>query len=63
MVSISQRSEERGLYNLVYNLAISNPCLKAVSSNASLGGNWNGSFFEGNDRGLLEKGVQAYLMA
>jgi hypothetical protein len=36
-VSISQRSEEMRLYNLVYNLTLSNGGLKAVSSNASLG--------------------------
>jgi hypothetical protein len=34
MVSISQRSEELRLYNLVQNLTISNFSLKAVSSNA-----------------------------
>jgi hypothetical protein len=37
VVSISQKSEELRLYNLVKNLKISNPGLKAVSSNASLG--------------------------
>jgi hypothetical protein len=37
MLSISQRSEELRLYNMVQNLAISNPGLKAVSSNASPG--------------------------
>jgi hypothetical protein len=37
VVSISHRSEELRLYNLVYNLTISNPGLKAVSSNASAG--------------------------
>jgi hypothetical protein len=35
--SISHRSEELKLYRLVYNLTISNPGLKAVSSNASPG--------------------------
>jgi hypothetical protein len=35
--SISQRSEELRLYNLVWNLAICNRSLKAVSSNASPG--------------------------
>jgi hypothetical protein len=38
VVFILQRSEELRLYNLVSNLTISNPGLKAVSSNASLGG-------------------------
>ncbi len=33
--SISQKSEDLRLYNLVYNLTISNPGSKAVSSNAS----------------------------
>jgi hypothetical protein len=37
VVSISQRSEELRLYNLVSNLTISNPGLKAVSSNVSPG--------------------------
>ncbi len=37
VVSMSQRSEEMRLYNLVQNLTISNPGLKAVSSNASTG--------------------------
>jgi hypothetical protein len=37
VVSIPQRSEELRLFNLVYNLAISNHGLKAVSSNASTG--------------------------
>jgi hypothetical protein len=37
VVFISQRSEELRLYNLVYNLTIANPGLKAVSSNASPG--------------------------
>jgi hypothetical protein len=37
MVSISQRSEELRLYNLVVNLTISNHGLKAVSSNAPPG--------------------------
>jgi electron transfer flavoprotein alpha/beta subunit len=37
VVSISQRSEEQRLYNLVKNLTISNTSLKAVSSNASPG--------------------------
>jgi hypothetical protein len=37
VVSISQRSEEQKLYNLVQNLTISNPCLKVVASNASPG--------------------------
>jgi hypothetical protein len=37
VVSISQRSEELRLYNLVQNLTISNPGSKSVSSNASLG--------------------------
>ncbi len=37
VVSISQRSEELRLHNLVQNLAISNPGLKAVSSNAAPG--------------------------
>jgi hypothetical protein len=37
VVTISQRSEELRLYNLVWNLTISNPGLKAVSSNASPG--------------------------
>jgi hypothetical protein len=37
VISISQRSVELRLCNLDYNLTISNPGLKAVSSNASLG--------------------------
>jgi hypothetical protein len=37
VASISQGSEELGLYNLVYKLTILNPGLKAVSSNVSLG--------------------------
>jgi hypothetical protein len=37
VVSNSQRSEGLRLYNLVQILTISNPSLKAVSSNASLG--------------------------
>jgi hypothetical protein len=37
VVSTSQRSEELRIYNLVWNLTISNPCLKMVSSNASRG--------------------------
>jgi hypothetical protein len=37
VVSISQRSEELRLYNLVQNLTISNPGLKEVSSKASPG--------------------------
>jgi hypothetical protein len=37
VVSISQRSEELRLYNLVYNLTIPNPGLKAESSNTSTG--------------------------
>jgi hypothetical protein len=37
VVSVSQRSEELRLNNLVYNLTISNPRLKVVSSNASRG--------------------------
>jgi hypothetical protein len=37
VVSISQRSEELRLYNMVYILPISNSGLKAVSSNASPG--------------------------
>jgi hypothetical protein len=35
--SISQRSEELRIYNLVSNLEISNPSLKTVSSNTSSG--------------------------
>jgi hypothetical protein len=35
VVSISRRSEELRLYKQVLNLAIPNPRLKAVSSNAS----------------------------
>jgi hypothetical protein len=37
VVSIAQRSEKLRLYNLVYNMTVSNPELKSVSSNASLG--------------------------
>jgi hypothetical protein len=37
MVFISQKSEELIIYNLVQNVTISNPGLKAVSSNASPG--------------------------
>jgi hypothetical protein len=37
VISISQRSEELRLYNLVLNLTTSNTGLKAVSSNASPG--------------------------
>jgi hypothetical protein len=37
VVFISQRIKELRLYNLVENLTISNPGLKAVSSNASPG--------------------------
>jgi hypothetical protein len=37
VVSVSQRSEELRLHNLVYNFSISNPSLKVVSSNASPG--------------------------
>ncbi len=56
MVSISQRSEELRLYNMVWNLTISNPGLKAVSSNASPG--WTVCFFGGDDRGFLKEGVK-----
>ncbi len=48
VLSISQRSEERGLYILVQKFTISNPGLKAVSPNASPGwtarflGRWKG---------------------
>ncbi len=41
--SISQRNEERRLQNLVQNLTISNPGMKALSSNASPG--WEVFFF------------------
>jgi hypothetical protein len=34
MVSISKRREELRLFNLVYDLTISNPGLKELSSNA-----------------------------
>jgi hypothetical protein len=37
LVISSQRSEELRLYNLIHNSTISNPGLKALSSNASLG--------------------------
>jgi hypothetical protein len=37
VVSISQRSEALKLYNLVWNLSISDPGKKALSSNASPG--------------------------
>jgi hypothetical protein len=37
VVSISQRNEGLKIYNLFKNLTISNPCLKAASSNASPG--------------------------
>ncbi len=37
VVSDSQRSEELKLYNLVWNLTISNPGSKAASSNTSPG--------------------------
>jgi hypothetical protein len=37
VVPTSHRNEKLRLYNLVYNLRISNPGLKAVSSNASPG--------------------------
>jgi hypothetical protein len=37
VVSISQTSEKRRLYSLLYDLIISNPGLKATTSNASPG--------------------------
>jgi hypothetical protein len=37
VVSVSQRSEELRLYDLVYKLTVSNPGSKAVSSNSSPG--------------------------
>jgi hypothetical protein len=37
VVSISQKSEKRRLYSLLYDLIISNPGLKATTSNASPG--------------------------
>jgi hypothetical protein len=60
-VSFSQRSEEQRLYNLVYNLTISNPGYKAVSSNASPGGTVR--FLCGDDRGFLKEEVKTNLMA
>jgi hypothetical protein len=41
-------------------LAISNPGLKAVSSNASSGGSF--FFFLGDDKGFLKEGVKTYPM-
>jgi hypothetical protein len=59
--SISQRSEEPRLYNLVYDLTISNPGLKAVSSTASPGSTIR--FLEGGDQSFLKEGVKIYQMA
>jgi hypothetical protein len=54
--SISQRSEELTLYNLVLNLTISNPSLKVVSLNTSPG--WMVRFsLGGDDRGFLKEEV------
>jgi hypothetical protein len=51
VVSISQRSEELRLYNLVKNLKISNPRLKSGIFKCI---SWlNDSFFGGDDRGFL----------
>ncbi len=61
VVSISQRSKELRLYNLVWRLTISNPGLKALSSNASPG--WTVRFFFGSyDRDFLKDGVKNYPM-
>jgi hypothetical protein len=61
VVSISQRSEELRLYNLVQTLTVSNHGLKAVSSNASPG--WKVRFFGDDDLGFPKDGVKTYLMA
>ncbi len=53
VVSMSQRREELRRYNLVHNLTISNPGLKAVSSNASRGSTVR--LFGGDDRGFLKE--------
>ncbi len=61
VVSISQRSEELRLHNLVHNMTILNPSLKAVSSNASPG--WTDRFFRRDNRGLLKEVVKTCLVA
>jgi hypothetical protein len=61
VVSISQRSEELRLYNLILNLTISNPRLESGIFKCI---SWlNGSFFGGDDRGFLKEGVKTYQMA
>jgi hypothetical protein len=60
VVSISQRSEELGLSNLVQNFTISNPGLKAVCSKASPGCSL---FLRSDDWGFLKEGVNAYILA
>jgi hypothetical protein len=54
--SILQISEQLRLYKLVLSLTISNPGLKAVSSNASPGGIVR--FLGGDDRSFFERGRQ-----
>jgi hypothetical protein len=61
VVTISQRSEELRIHNLVQNLTISNHGSKAVSSNASPG--WMVCLFVGDDKGFLKGEVTTYLIA
>jgi hypothetical protein len=61
VVPISQRSQELRLCNLVLNLTISNPGLKAVSSNATPG--WMLHVFGGDTRDFLTEGVKTYLLS
>jgi hypothetical protein len=59
--SVSHWNEELRLYNLFWNLKISNPGLKAVSSKASPG--WTVHFFCGWWWGFLKEVFKTYLMA
>jgi hypothetical protein len=52
----NSNSEQLRLYKLIYNLTISNPGLKAVSSNASRG--WTVRYFGGDDQGFLKEGAR-----
>jgi hypothetical protein len=61
MVSISQRSEELRLYNLVKEFDNFKPQLE--SNIFKCFSSLNGSFFEGDDRGILKEGAKNYPMA
>ncbi len=61
-VSISQSSKDFRLYNLVSNLTISNPGIKAISSKASPGSRTVRFFWSENLR-FLKRGVKICLMA